>query len=307
MPRADAVLLGAVGGPKWDTRPRRAAPRAGTTGPAQGAGALREPAPGAAEPGARRRLPLREERIAGTDLLVVRELTGGIYFGDRGRDGDSAHDTCEYSADEIERIARSPSRRRSAAPGRGPRPASPRSTRPTCWRPRGCGARWSAASPPSTPTSSWTTCWSTRRDAAGLAPGRVRRDRHREHVRRHPHRRGRDARPARSACCPRRASATRAARPLRAGPRLGPGHRRPGHRQPARHHPLGGDDAAPRPRPGRRGRRIEAPSTRCSSAACARPTWRASASRTSAPTRLRAAVLAEAFRLTALALSGILP
>ena len=41
--------------------------------------------------------PLREERIAGTDLLVVRELTGGIYFGDSGRDGDTAHDDCKYS------------------------------------------------------------------------------------------------------------------------------------------------------------------------------------------------------------------
>jgi 3-isopropylmalate dehydrogenase len=50
--------------------------------------------------------PLRPEVIAGTDLLVVRELTGGIYFGDRGRDGDRAHDTCEYSVAEIERIAR---------------------------------------------------------------------------------------------------------------------------------------------------------------------------------------------------------
>jgi 3-isopropylmalate dehydrogenase len=50
--------------------------------------------------------PLREERIAGTDLLVVRELTGGIYFGDSGRDGDRAHDNCEYSVAEIERIAR---------------------------------------------------------------------------------------------------------------------------------------------------------------------------------------------------------
>jgi 3-isopropylmalate dehydrogenase len=50
--------------------------------------------------------PLREERIAGTDLLVVRELTGGIYFGDSGREGDTAHDDCEYSADEVDRIAR---------------------------------------------------------------------------------------------------------------------------------------------------------------------------------------------------------
>ena len=50
--------------------------------------------------------PLREERIRGTDLLVVRELTGGIYFGESGRDGGRAFDTCEYSVAEIERIAR---------------------------------------------------------------------------------------------------------------------------------------------------------------------------------------------------------
>ena len=50
--------------------------------------------------------PLKRERIEGTDLLVVRELTGGIYFGDRGLNGDTAHDTCVYSVGEIERIAR---------------------------------------------------------------------------------------------------------------------------------------------------------------------------------------------------------
>ena len=50
--------------------------------------------------------PLKRELIEGTDLLVVRELTGGIYFGDRGLDGDTAHDTCVYSEGEIERIAR---------------------------------------------------------------------------------------------------------------------------------------------------------------------------------------------------------
>jgi 3-isopropylmalate dehydrogenase len=50
--------------------------------------------------------PLKRELIERTDLLVVRELTGGIYFGDSGRNGDSAHDTCTYSVAEIERIAR---------------------------------------------------------------------------------------------------------------------------------------------------------------------------------------------------------
>src|SRR6476659_1390189 len=133
---ADAVLLGAVGGPKWDTTDPDA-PR-----PEQGL------------------LPLREERIAGTDLLVVRELTGGIYFGDSGRDGDVAHDTCEYSVEEIDRIARTAfdaARRRAESSGR----RSPRSTRPTCWRPPVSGARWSATSPPTTPTSSSNTSLST--------------------------------------------------------------------------------------------------------------------------------------------------
>ncbi len=50
--------------------------------------------------------PLRPERIEGTDLLVVRELTGGIYFGDRARQNGTAYDTCVYSEAEIERIAR---------------------------------------------------------------------------------------------------------------------------------------------------------------------------------------------------------
>ena len=50
--------------------------------------------------------PLRRDRIEGTDLIVVRELTGGIYFGERGRNGDTAYDTCIYSVREIERIAR---------------------------------------------------------------------------------------------------------------------------------------------------------------------------------------------------------
>jgi 3-isopropylmalate dehydrogenase len=64
--------------------------------------------------------PLREDRISGTDLLVVRELTGGIYFGKSGRDGDAAFDTCEYDASEIERIARAAfeaARRRAESSG----------------------------------------------------------------------------------------------------------------------------------------------------------------------------------------------
>src|SRR5262249_56003609 len=50
--------------------------------------------------------PVKRDRMQGTDLLVVGELTGGIYFGDSGRDGDRAHDDCAYTVEEIDRIAR---------------------------------------------------------------------------------------------------------------------------------------------------------------------------------------------------------
>jgi len=104
---ADAVLLGAVGGPKWDTTdPDAPRPEQGLLGLRKGMGLYANLRPVRPSPALVGASPLREERIVGTDLLVVRELTGGIYFGDSGRDGDSAHDTCEYSTGEIERIAR---------------------------------------------------------------------------------------------------------------------------------------------------------------------------------------------------------
>jgi 3-isopropylmalate dehydrogenase len=95
-----------VGGPKWDTTdPDAPRPEQGLLGLRKGLelfANLRPVRPSSALLDAS---PLRRERIEGTDLLVVRELTGGIYFGDRGLDGDTAHDTCVYSVGEIERIA----------------------------------------------------------------------------------------------------------------------------------------------------------------------------------------------------------
>ncbi len=125
---ADAVLLGAVGGPKWDTTdPEAPRPEQGLLGLRKGMGLYANLRPVRPSPALVGASPLREERIAGTDLLVVRELTGGIYFGDSGRDGDSAHDTCEYSVAEIERIARvafEAARRRAEGTDRGPRVTS---------------------------------------------------------------------------------------------------------------------------------------------------------------------------------------
>jgi 3-isopropylmalate dehydrogenase len=119
---ADAVLLGAVGGPKWDTTdPDAPRPEQGLLGLRKGMGLYANLRPVRPSPALVGASPLREERIAGTDLLVVRELTGGIYFGDSGRDGDAAHDTCEYSAAEVERIARTgfeAAQRRAVGSGR---------------------------------------------------------------------------------------------------------------------------------------------------------------------------------------------
>jgi 3-isopropylmalate dehydrogenase len=125
---ADAVLLGAVGGPKWDTTdPDAPRPEQGLLGLRKGLGLYANLRPVRPSPALIGASPLREERIAGTDLLVVRELTGGIYFGDSGRSGDVAHDTCEYSAGEVERIARvafDAARRRAEGSGRKPRVTS---------------------------------------------------------------------------------------------------------------------------------------------------------------------------------------
>jgi 3-isopropylmalate dehydrogenase len=104
---ADAVLLGAVGGPKWDTTdPAKPRPEQGLLGVRKGLGLFANLRPVRALPALYDASPLREERIAGTDLLVVRELTGGIYFGAKERTADSASDLCIYSVEEIERIVR---------------------------------------------------------------------------------------------------------------------------------------------------------------------------------------------------------
>jgi 3-isopropylmalate dehydrogenase len=105
--RSDAVLLCAVGGPKWDTTdPDKPRPEQGLLGLRKGLGLFANLRPVRPSEALIEASPLRRERIEGTDLLVVRELTGGIYFGDSGRDGDRAHDDCAYTVEEIERIAR---------------------------------------------------------------------------------------------------------------------------------------------------------------------------------------------------------
>jgi 3-isopropylmalate dehydrogenase len=104
---ADAVLLAAVGGPKWDTTdPARPRPEQGLLGLRKGLGLFANLRPVKPIPALYDASPLKREVLEGTDLLVVRELTGGIYFGEKTRTADSASDACVYTRLEVERIAR---------------------------------------------------------------------------------------------------------------------------------------------------------------------------------------------------------
>ncbi len=104
---ADAVLLAAVGGPKWDTTdPSKPRPEQGLLGLRKGLGLFANLRPVRAVPALYEASPLRTEIIERTNLLVVRELTGGIYFGEKTRTDDRASDACVYTRAEIERIAR---------------------------------------------------------------------------------------------------------------------------------------------------------------------------------------------------------
>jgi len=104
---SEAILLAAVGGPKWDTvDPAAPRPEQGLLGLRKGLELFANLRPVRPRPALLDASPLKRDRIEGTDLLVVRELTGGIYFGDSGREGDRAHDDCAYTVGEVERIAR---------------------------------------------------------------------------------------------------------------------------------------------------------------------------------------------------------
>jgi len=107
---SDAVLLGAVGGPKWDNPGATVRPEQGLLGIRKGLDLFANLRPVKVNAFLLHASPLRPEIVSGVDLIVVRELTGGIYFGERGRrevDGDEhAYDTMDYSASEIERVVR---------------------------------------------------------------------------------------------------------------------------------------------------------------------------------------------------------
>ena len=108
---SDSVLLGAVGGPKWDDLPGNIRPEKALLGIRSAMGLFTNLRPAKLYPALRAASPLKDEIVGdGFDILIVRELTGGIYFGDRGyregKYGHEAYDTEAYSATEIERIGR---------------------------------------------------------------------------------------------------------------------------------------------------------------------------------------------------------
>lgn len=107
---SDAVLLGAVGGPKWDDPNARVRPEQGLLGIRKALGLFANLRPVTVHPLLLDASPLRPERLEGVDLLVLRELTGGIYFGEKRREqdehGEWASDLCIYSQMEVERIVR---------------------------------------------------------------------------------------------------------------------------------------------------------------------------------------------------------
>jgi 3-isopropylmalate dehydrogenase len=101
-----AVLLGAVGGPKWSDPSARVRPEQGLLELRRTLGVFANLRPVKPLPSMLDASPLKPEVIAGTDVMVVRELTGGIYFGRKTRTAHEAEDVCTYTVTEVERVTR---------------------------------------------------------------------------------------------------------------------------------------------------------------------------------------------------------
>ncbi len=104
--KADAVLLGAVGGPKWSDPKAKVRPEQGLLAIRKALGLYANLRPVKPHPATLGASPIKPHLLNGVDLVVVRELTGGIYFGEKTRDADGASDLCSYSVAEIERVVR---------------------------------------------------------------------------------------------------------------------------------------------------------------------------------------------------------
>ena len=103
---SDAVLFGAIGSPRYSDPRAQERPEQAILALRAELGLFANLRPVTPQAPLRHASPIRQERLEGVDLLIVRELTGGIYFGRRERHGDFASDECRYTATEVERIAR---------------------------------------------------------------------------------------------------------------------------------------------------------------------------------------------------------
>ena len=138
---SDAVLLGAIGGPKWSAPDAKLRPETGLLRLRRELGVYANLRPVAVHPALADSTTLKPEVVRGVDLVFVRELTGGIYFGAKTR-------TATRSQRPVQ-LQRGGNRARDARGRRAWRSraaaSSLPSTSPTCWKPRACGARWSRA------------------------------------------------------------------------------------------------------------------------------------------------------------------
>jgi 3-isopropylmalate dehydrogenase len=104
--RADAILLGAVGGPQWSDPNAKVRPEQGLLQLRQALGLFANLRPVVPHPATLEASPIKSELLQGVDIMVVRELTGGIYFGEKTRTATEAVDVCRYTVNEIERVVR---------------------------------------------------------------------------------------------------------------------------------------------------------------------------------------------------------
>ncbi len=157
---ADAVLLGAVGGPKWDNPAAKDRPERGLLALRKGLGVFANLRPVKVHPALINSSPLKAEKLMDVDILVVRELTGGLYFGQpkmrEVKDGkERAVDTLEYYDYEICRVMEL-----AFNLARGRRKKSLLWIKPMCWNPRVCGDSLRLKLAKIIQMCSWNMCWS---------------------------------------------------------------------------------------------------------------------------------------------------
>ena len=104
--RADAILLGAVGGPKWSAPEASVRPEQGLLQIRRALGLFANLRPVVPHPAVLHASPIKADILSGVNIMVVRELTGGIYFGNKTRTATEAVDVCRYTVEEIERVVR---------------------------------------------------------------------------------------------------------------------------------------------------------------------------------------------------------